>query len=389
MTADAAATVDKNRTRREQLALSAWCVVAAFGTYFCMYAFRRPFTAAEFADYSLWGVGYKTVLVSSQVIGYTISKFVGIKVVSEMAASRRAGSILVLIAIAQVSLLLFGLVPPPYNFVCLFLNGLPLGMVFGLVLCFLEGRRVTEALNAGLCASFILADGVTKSVGAYLLQAGVSQFWMPFAAGLFFIPALLLFVWMLAQIPPPGPSDVALRSLRTPMNRGERRGFFRRYSLGIVLIVLVYLLVTVMRSIRADFAPEIWSGLGYSGQPSVFARSELLVVLAVMAVCGLGFLDRRQPACLLLCVKRRSRRNGSAGGGAARSVRGLAGRLSLHGAARAGALFAVRRSPHDDLRAADRHVAGSSQYRLSDVSRRRLRVSRLCGRHVRQRTVCC
>ena len=74
------------------------------------------------------------------------------------------------------------------------------------------------------------------------------------------------------------------------MNRGERRGFFRRYSLGIVLVVLVYLLVTVLRSIRADFAPEIWNGLGYSGQPSVFARSQLLVVLAVMAVCGLAFL---------------------------------------------------------------------------------------------------
>ena len=117
-----------------------------------------------------------------------------------------------MIAISQFSLLLFGLVPPPYNFVCLFLNGLPLGMVFGLVLCFLEGRRVTEALNAGLCASFILADGVTKSVGAYLLQAGVTQFWMPFAAGLFFIPALLLCVWMLTQIPPPGPSDVAQRA---------------------------------------------------------------------------------------------------------------------------------------------------------------------------------
>jgi hypothetical protein len=25
---------------------SAWCLVAAFGTYFCMYAFRKPFTAA-------------------------------------------------------------------------------------------------------------------------------------------------------------------------------------------------------------------------------------------------------------------------------------------------------------------------------------------------------
>ena len=89
MIADAATPAVEDRTAREQFALSAWCVVAAFGTYFCVYAFRRPFTAAEFTDYSLWGVGYKTVLVCSQVLGYTISKFLGIKVVSEMAASRR------------------------------------------------------------------------------------------------------------------------------------------------------------------------------------------------------------------------------------------------------------------------------------------------------------
>ena len=36
-------------------------------------------------------------------------------------------------------------------------------LVFGLVLGFLEGRRMTEAFVAGLCASFILADGITTT----------------------------------------------------------------------------------------------------------------------------------------------------------------------------------------------------------------------------------
>ena len=27
---------------------SVWCIVAAFSTYFCMYAFRKPFTAGTF-----------------------------------------------------------------------------------------------------------------------------------------------------------------------------------------------------------------------------------------------------------------------------------------------------------------------------------------------------
>lgn len=273
-----------------RLALSLWCVAAAFGTYFCMYAFRKPFTAAEYGGYALAGWEFKTVLVATQILGYTISKFIGIKVIAEMDARRRAVAILALIGIAEAALLLFALIPAPYNFVCLFFNGLPLGMVFGLVLGFLEGRRVTEALNAGLCASFILADGVTKSVGAYLLAWGVSEFWMPFLAGLLFVPPLALGVWMLARIPPPDAADVAHRSVRLPMDRAARWQFFRRYATGLTLIVLLYLLVTVLRSLRADFAAEIWRGLGITQQPSVFTSSEMWVALGVMLVNGLSFL---------------------------------------------------------------------------------------------------
>lgn len=36
-----------------------------------------------------------------------------------------------------------------------------------------------------------------------------------------------------------------------------------------------YLLITVLRSIRADFAPEIWSGLGHGDQSAIFTQSEL------------------------------------------------------------------------------------------------------------------
>jgi hypothetical protein len=191
------------------LSLSAWCVTAAFGTYFCMYAFRKPFTAGSYAGLSLGGVGFKTILVTAQILGYTLSKIIGIKIVAEVRPQRRAVLLLGLVGAAEVALLLFAVTPAPFNAVWLFGNGVPLGMVFGLVLGFLEGRRQTEALAAGLCTSFILADGVTRSAGAFLLQKGVSEQWMPFLAGLLFVPPLLLFVAMLARIPAPSRQDVA------------------------------------------------------------------------------------------------------------------------------------------------------------------------------------
>ena len=273
---------------------SAYCIIAAFTTYFCMYAFRKPFTAGEFADVGLpIAVGYKTILIAAQVGGYTLSKFIGIKIVSEMPAARRAIAIAILIAMAEVALLLFAIVPPPYNFVFLFLNGLPLGMVFGLVLAFLEGRHVTEALTAGLCASFIVASGVVKSVGRSLIEDfGVSEYWMPATTGLVFAIPTVVGVWLLSQIPKPDSSDVALRSERMPMHRGDRRAMFARHALGLSGLILVYVLLTIVRSIRDDFAVEIWDDLGYTGEPSVFAYSEIAVMLGVIAINGSAIVIR-------------------------------------------------------------------------------------------------
>src|ERR1043165_2421020 len=83
--------------QRGELLCAVWAVSAAFGTYFCMYAFRKPFTAATFDDVSVGGLNFKTLLVMSQVAGYMVSKFIGIKVISEMPPHRRAASILGLI----------------------------------------------------------------------------------------------------------------------------------------------------------------------------------------------------------------------------------------------------------------------------------------------------
>lgn len=282
-----------------------WSVTAAFGAYFCMYAFRKPFTAASFAETAVAGIAFKTVLVTAQVAGYMLSKFIGIKVISEMPPDRRPRAILVLIATAQAALIGYGLTPRPWNAVWLFLNGLPLGMVFGLVLGCLEGRRVTEALTAGLCASFILADGAMKSVGTWLLDRQVAEDWMPALAGLLFLPFLVLFVAMLGRIPHPTAEDQDARSQRAPLSRVERWQLFQRYAPGLSLIVILYLLVTILRSVRADFAPELWSGLGVPTVPGLFTRSEILVALGVVLANGslvlIGPNRRAFFGALLIC----------------------------------------------------------------------------------------
>lgn len=252
-----------------------------------MYAFRKPLTAATFDGEGLGPIALKTLFIGAQALGYTASKFLSIRVVSAMPPARRAAAILGLIGAAECALLLFALTPAPWSALWLFCNGLPLGMVFGLVMGFLEGRRQTEALAAGLCASFIVSSGVVKSVGRSLIvDHGVTEAWMPAATGALFIAPLLLCVALLAQIPPPDEADVEARAARPSMNARDRRAFYARHALGIVGLVATYLLLTVGRSLRDDFAVEIWRELGEAEKPSIFATTETLVMLCVLGISG-------------------------------------------------------------------------------------------------------
>lgn len=263
-----------------------WCTIAAFGAYACMYAFRKPFTVGKYIQ-PPFGENMKTWLILAQVLGYTLSKCIGIRVISEMPIAKRGLVLMGLVGSALLALFLFAILPSPLKPICLFLNGLPLGMVYGLVLGFLEGRRLTEAFVAGLCASFILADGFTKSVGASLLKSGVPEVWMPFVAGLIFLFPLAGFVGMLVKIPPPSPSDVLARSERTPMHRSDRRLFFKRHAGGLLGLLLMYLLVTILRSVRSDFSPELWSSLGAKPDSARFTQSETWVALGVLVLHGI------------------------------------------------------------------------------------------------------
>ena len=260
----------------------------AFGAYFAMYGFRRPFTVASFADAAPVLVEYKIALVIAQVFGYALSKVAGIKLVSEMPPQRRAAAILVLIAAAELCLVLFALIPAPFNIACLFVNGLSLGMIWGLVFGFLEGRRVSEVLGAMLCASFIVSSGAVKSVGASVMLGGwANEYWMPALTGLLFAPLLIVCVAGLAVMPPPSPEDERQRVARAPMDGAARRAMFSAFAPGLIGLVVIYVGLTALRDFRDNFAVEIWTGLGFGNNAEIFTLSELPVAVIVLVTLAM------------------------------------------------------------------------------------------------------
>ncbi|WP_108245409.1 DUF5690 family protein [Muricauda brasiliensis] len=264
--------------------------LAAFGTYFCMYAFRKPFSVATFEGLSFVGVDYKIFLVIAQVLGYALSKFVGIKVISELKPNRRLLYLISLIVLAEISLLLFAWVPAPYNIPFMFLNGFPLGMIWGIVFSYIEGRRFTDILGVVLSASFIVSSGVVKSVGLFVMNSwGVSEFWMPSVTGaLFFVP-LLICSFLLQRVPSPTPEDIANRTERIPMTATDRKKLVIKFMFPLLIIVLFYTFLTAFRDFRDNFARELWDSIGYQGDASVYSTSEIIIAVVVLLIIGTIF----------------------------------------------------------------------------------------------------
>lgn len=266
-----------------------YAMLAAFGAYFCMYAFRKPFAVGTYEGIPFLGhlLTFKSALIISQVLGYALSKFIGIKVISEMKSRSRPAMLIGLILLAEGALVLFGLVPAPWNAAFLFLNGLPLGMIWGIVFSYLEGRQTSEVLGAGLASSFIVSSGAVKSVGKWLMnECGTSEMWMPAATGALFLLPMLAFTFLLEQIPPPSPTDCQHRTERQPMNGHERRALYRAFAPGLILLVAFYTLLTAYRDLRDNFAAEIWSALGHGKEPIIFTVSEIPIAVLVLVLMG-------------------------------------------------------------------------------------------------------
>lgn len=279
-----------------------YAIITAFTVYSCMYMFRKAYAATSYAGApDMFGLKFKDALVISQILGYALSKFIGIKVVSEMGKNSRGVAIVGIIGLAWLSLLGFALAPVQYKFIFMFFNGLPLGMIWGLVFSYMEGRRFTEPMGVGLCASFIFASGFAKSTGKFLITDwGVPEYWMPFAVGALAFPLLLLVVFLLDQLPEPSHADITLRTKREPMNAAQRKAFFYKFAPGLILLVGVYTVLTAFRDFRDSFQNEILAHVGIVDQPEIFTKTETPVTLAVLVLLGFIMLLKDNRKALLV-----------------------------------------------------------------------------------------
>ncbi len=264
-----------------------YAAITVFLTYTMVFGFRKSFTVATFDGLTIAGYSYKTILVISQMLGYMLAKFYGIKYISELKRHGRGKIILILTLIAWLSWLFFAIVPAPYNILFLFINGFPLGMLWGVVFSYVEGRRSTDFIGATLAVSFIFASGFVKTIGAWLmLNFSITEFWVPFYTGLVFAVPLLVFVYLIEKIPVPDAEDIAYRMNRVPMLANERKKFIRMFFPGLAACILIYTFATIFRDMRDNFSAEMWKEMGFFDKPELFARTETPITIIILVLIG-------------------------------------------------------------------------------------------------------
>lgn len=268
---------------RNSVLTSVFAAAVCFAAYACIISFRKAFNVASYAGHQIFGLDYKVVIITSQVAGYMLSKFYGIKFIAELKRMGRERLILLLIGISWFAWLLFAVIPPPYNFWALVINGFPLGMLWGVLFSYVEGRRATDFIGASLAVSFIFGPGLAKSVAQFVMTSwNVNEYWMPFVTSLIFFVPLIIFIYLLKKIPPPDAYDIAQRTQRVAMNATERSRFVKTFLPGILLLVVIYIFVTMLREVRDGFMADMWKASGETFSAGVFAKTEMVISIVIL-----------------------------------------------------------------------------------------------------------
>jgi len=254
--------------------------------YFLVYMLRKAFTAATFEGYELWGMDFKIIISISQILGYLLAKFYGVKIISELKRNNRLPAIILSAAGAEFSLILFGLIPFPYNFFCLFLNGLSLGCMWGFLFAYIEGRRFTDILASLLGISIVISSGAAKSFGLFLLDLEVNPFWMPALIGGIALPLLTVIAFLLNRLPEPTSQDKHERSERVPLSGKQRIALFKKYAPLLIPLLTVNILYTVLRDIKEDFLVNIVNHTSINLTPFLFVRIDSVVAILLLLILG-------------------------------------------------------------------------------------------------------
>jgi hypothetical protein len=290
--------------KRSRIQSGITAALAAFVVYFAMYGFRKPLSVVTFSDsfFLQSQITLKTALMVSQTLGYVISKYVGIVVCCNVRKKSIAGLLTLLIGVSYVAFLIFAMVPNDWKVLAAFLGGLPLGMVWGLIVRHLEGRQISDAMMSVLCLSFVFSTGIVKDLGKWQVESlSIPESLMPFCTSTLFLLPFLAGVVFLHRTPVPSKLDIEERGKRKPMSLAEQLKYLKSYWIGLVPLFIVYSVAAALRDFRDNYAVEILRELDVDAF-AIFFQIDMPASLAILLFLGTLSCIRDNRLCLRLVL---------------------------------------------------------------------------------------
>jgi hypothetical protein len=84
------------------------------------------------------------------------------------------------------------------------------------------------------------------------------------------------------------------------MDQQERRIFIRRFLPGLVLLILTYVILTILRDYRNNFAANIWLEQGRGNDASVFTQTEIPASIVILIMMSALVLIRKNITALFV-----------------------------------------------------------------------------------------
>lgn len=256
--------------------------LVSFVTYSCMYAIRKPFSGFIYTE-SLWGWNIKNWMVIAQLIGYTLSKFYGIRWVGQLKPQNRRRQLIFLLILASVPLWVMPLLPIFSWPILMLLNGFPLGIVWGIVFSYIEGRDLTEFIGAILACTFVFSSGFVKYLTLLIQQdLSVSNTIATALTSALACFLAIIFSFFLNKTPPPNLSEINQNTKRKELSKIQQKLFFKENLIFLIPTILIYSILTFSRDFRDNFTAELLAANNdYSGLN--IAKYETLITLVLLS----------------------------------------------------------------------------------------------------------
>ena len=262
--------------------------ILSFTTYSCMYAIRKPFAGFIYPN-TLWGWNIKNWMVIAQLVGYTLSKFVGISWIGQLKRHNRRELLIILLFSASIPLWIMPFVRCEIWPLLMLSNGFPLGIVWGIVFSYIEGRDFTEFIGAILACTFVFSSGFVKFIALELhqiLEMPPIHACATLSAAACILAAIVSY--FLDKTPPPTQDETIANAPRKELNKTERRTFFLQNLNFLIPAILIYAILTFLRDFRDNFTAEILvESANYSGKR--IAQFESVITLILLA--GIPFIS--------------------------------------------------------------------------------------------------